>query len=65
MMADVNRKRLGSVDYSCSVLLVSSSIELASELRDVINGTRSSVNDLPCETTVKAIILDSAAANEG
>lgn len=59
------RKRIGSIDYSDSVLLVSSSLELAGALRDVINGTRASVEDLPPHTAVKAVVLDSESAKQG
>jgi hypothetical protein len=64
MMED-RRKRIGSIDYSDSVLLVSSSLELAGALRDVINGTRASVEDLPSHTAVKAVVLDSEIAKQG
>lgn len=59
------RKRIGSIDYSDSVLLVSGSMELAGDLGDVINGTRTSVEDLPVHTAVKAVVLDADIAKQG
>lgn len=64
-MFEERRKRIGSIGYSESVFLVSSSMELAEQLGDVINGTRNSVEDLPAQTVVKAIVLDKEVANQG